>query len=763
MIMADTFLDPPGNLARAAQLTVPKARKLAVLLDQGLIDYATPIECRRCADGEVVVFDVEVELGQLRVHPIERRERIAALFYANDDQMPETLALRHDFPLVPHLNLRLQDLPRSLCLYDQPYSELKRQWTAPRFVERVRTWLALTAKGKLHGEDQPLEPLIWGHVGHIVLPEDLFDREDGISDGLLVTPVSTVPTDYFLKADYGNKGRDERPALAYVTCVLTTAPQTHGVIRHKPSTLQELAVFTAAAGLNFLDALRQHIEAAKEAIENEQDQEIFLSASLILLLRLPKTRAAGGPVEARDIWAFLTSKTVREVGIEIGLWTEIHGALGREPSPPPERNGQDVGLDLLNPVLNLSRRSAAIFNGRRDDPSDASITCVGAGALGSQVILNLARTGFGRWIIVDNDRLFPHNLVRHGLPGYAVGFPKGATVAHIANSFTGDHDTFSAVEADVLKPGGHADQVAEAMQNCDVILDMSASVSVARHLTNGVESAARRLSMFVNPSGHDLVLLAEDSARSAPLDALEMQYYRALVCREALAGHFQRRDGNHRYGQSCRDVTSRIPQDQMALHAAIGSRALCQALSDDQSQITVWRADDHMAVTRIPIEPSDVLTWSICDWTVHTDSHLLGRLTELRQTRLPNETGGVLIGSYDLERRIAYIVDTLPSPPDSDEWPTLYIRGARGLKRRVDEIAAATDGALHYIGEWHSHPGLCTTTPSDDDLMVFAWITELMHADGFPAMMVIAGSHGRASCFLGEMARRENLIPLGQS
>ena len=46
---------------------------------------------------------------------------------------------------------------------------------------------------------------------------------------------------------------------------------------------------------------------------------------------------------------------------------------------------------------------------------------MGAGALGSQVIITLARSGFGNWTIVDEDDLLPHNLARHALNGFYVG------------------------------------------------------------------------------------------------------------------------------------------------------------------------------------------------------------------------------------------------------------------------------------------------------------------------------------------------------
>ena len=88
--------------------------------------------------------------------------------------IPDVLALRKNFPLVPHVNLRSKELPRSLCLTEQQYSEWKLRWTAPAFVENIRDWLASTAKGKLHAEDQPLEPLLLGSEEFLVLPHDLF-------------------------------------------------------------------------------------------------------------------------------------------------------------------------------------------------------------------------------------------------------------------------------------------------------------------------------------------------------------------------------------------------------------------------------------------------------------------------------------------------------------------------------------------------------------------------------------------------------------
>ena len=122
------------------------------------------------------------------------------------------------------------------------------------------------------------------------------------------------------------------------------------------------------------------------------------------------------------------------------------------------------------------------------------------------------------------------------------------------------------------------------------------------------------------------------------------------------------------------------------------------------------------------------------DWTLIMDDWLFQELSELRAAKLPNETGGVLVGSYDLPSKTVYVVDTIISPPDSEEWPTLYIRGSDGLQAQVSGLTEMTAGQLEYLGEWHSHPDRCSCMPSDDDFKVFSWITDRMSAAGLPAV-----------------------------
>jgi integrative and conjugative element protein (TIGR02256 family) len=138
------------------------------------------------------------------------------------------------------------------------------------------------------------------------------------------------------------------------------------------------------------------------------------------------------------------------------------------------------------------------------------------------------------------------------------------------------------------------------------------------------------------------------------------------------------------------------------------------------------------------------------DWVINTDCMLHDKIHEFRAARLPNETGGVLLGHVDSERHRVYVVDALPSPPDSKEWPTVYIRGAVGLRERVEELQSKTGTMLHYVGEWHSHPDGYSCRPSSEDKKAFAWLIARMAVEDYPAIMLIEGRKER-QWYLGQM------------
>jgi proteasome lid subunit RPN8/RPN11 len=156
----------------------------------------------------------------------------------------------------------------------------------------------------------------------------------------------------------------------------------------------------------------------------------------------------------------------------------------------------------------------------------------------------------------------------------------------------------------------------------------------------------------------------------------------------------------------------------------------------DAAVIKVWQTSDDGSsdVSAVDVAVSPVNRRVLGTWTVLYDDELLETVRRLRAERLPNETGGILVGSFDVERRIIYVVDTIPSPIDSEERRTLYIRGCEGLQAQLARAREQTFEQLEYVGEWHSHPDGFDCLPSGDDLNVLSWLTTHMNADGVPGV-----------------------------
>jgi proteasome lid subunit RPN8/RPN11 len=747
------YLQAPGEIVNPEQLTLPKAKDLARIAQREDVPYVGLHECRTMLDargapaGETVVLDVEVELSQRIRNGIQPVERISVTFWADDEDLPLTLALRPSFPLVPHLNLSDRELPRSLCLFQEPYSELKLRWTALWFVETLRTWLARTALGKNHAEDQALEPLILGASQILVVPREVFTSPTPLM--LSVYAPRTKSQSLVRLVSSYVPGKPDN----YLLTLLIGQPQVHGILRKRPVNLWELHQFLDAAGIDLLSELRRRLQDWYRSDANLQAD--FSNLQLILLVALPKQRSRGRAPEAHDIWAFVCADPIRRLGDSIDAWEQEGQRLRLKAEARPNRNGIDVSLEVWNVIPDFDRESANLHSGLvkpddarvRDWGVNYRIAAVGLGALGSQVFTNFARMGYGRWTLIDEDYMYPHNLSKHALFPSAVGLPKVEALTALTGRMLGSENVVGIV-ADVMRPRNEGKSVSEALKAANVILDMSASTAVARYLAHYADAGARRASLFLNPAGTDLVMLVEDRGRQIRLDALEMQYYRHLI-ESRMTEHLRPKDGRIRYGRSCRDISSTLSQELVALHAASGTRALRSAFKQPDACIVLWQTNDadFGAVSR-SIPTSEVIRVQMGEWTMCTDRRLVDKVVAAREGELPSETGGVLVGSFDMERHILYVVDVVPSPPDSVGDECGFTRGLQGLEALIGEIERMTNGMVTYVGEWHSHPCHYGCTPSTVDLASFRWLADLRGKDGLPGHRLIVGDNGEIGWFL---------------
>lgn len=676
-------------------------------------------------DKDVVDLLLEPELVQDRGVAIIEKEPVRLAFSAADDGPPSVYSRREDFPLdLVHTNYERSSRGLGLCIWEESWGDLSRALTGQRLVERLRDWFARAACGELHQAGQAVEPMIPPTSSTMVVPHGPPPPEwhgvviDDDDDRLIVLLDQNPP-------------RADQVRLPFSIFSMEVPPQVHGALRLRPTDLQGLHDIVGVMGADFLGRFSGWL----------YDQLAGGDRPVVLFISIPKLREAGGEVESWEHWAFSLGLRGEALAERLGLVMRDPetGKLGKLLSPSPPANLDEVLLFGWRVVQRLNRATARQHAGSEAE-DDARLVAIGAGAIGSNVMENATRAGIGTWTIVDDDIVLPHNLVRQIHPNRLVGLPKAEATSVILDGILAEEGN-TYVRADFLQPGAQEEPILQAVAAADLVIDFSASPAVLGALGDD-ETLARSASFFFNPDGRDLVLFAEGRDRAIRLDEIEAQYFLAAGMEPALTDHFDAaRIDMIRYANACQDLTRPLPPWQVQTLSGIAAGQLLSVLGDDRPRAQVWRLQPESgAVIPLGLRLRSVRRHAFAGFRVTMSEDVIEAMQRYRKQRLPNETGGVLLGTFDLSRRIVHVVAALPAPPDSRQSPTYFIRGARHLKPLVEGISRRSAGMIGYVGEWHSHPDDAKVEPSDEDEEVYDYLKANLDPTGTPYVMAICGA-----------------------
>lgn len=723
-----------GGIISPDNLKSPRAQAVYNYLGTAHSLYFEFLECRATERIETLVIQVSVEVSQDRVTDIRSKEPIAISFEKEVDSLPSFTPLRPDFPIdLVHVTFYPDHTFPSLCLWNESFEDLRARLTPYLLLSRLKEWLEKTADGTLDEGDQPLEPVLVGDNDQVILPSDAIDPQKRF---IALGTLNVCGQNIISFVEQNSTQKDIPP---FVLVPLKTSAIAQRAVHYAPRNLEELRVLLHGIGFDL------RAELTKWAQEMQGDQSLLQSRPL-LLIEFPKKRTEDGPIESVEYWAFATHQSVTALGEALGAFANAsqYGIQAMAVLISSEDTASSEDLAAFS-IWALSVRhkpkpeSLAHLSGYNEGFRPL-IAAVGAGAIGSKVVELSVRCGFGSWSIVDKDILLPHNPVRHVLGDWAIGLPKALALQKFVNSLVPGNPVTNAVAADV-KNWSEDSELRDVLESSEVILDMSASVPVARSLAEA-PFTQRRISLFLNPSGKDVVILAEDKARTVSLWDLEGSYYRSLSNDDSLYDHLNNEITPARYGNGCRDLTARMSADQVSLLASIAQRRLIHLSQEQSASGSIWRSNletGEVGVIKISISPGIEVV--LGGWRFRWNTELLDDLSLQRSKDLPNETGGVLLGIVDFEHKIVVLAADVPAPPDSIKRPHYFERGLTGLGDAVQRKMQASAFQLKYLGEWHSHPDSISAEPSLQDEEVFLFLKDAFAGTNEIYMMVIVAAN----------------------
>lgn len=125
-------------------------------------------------------------------------------------------------------------------------------------------------------------------------------------------------------------------------------------------------------------------------------------------------------------------------------------------------------------------------------------------------------------------------------------------------------------------------------------------------------------------------------------------------------------------------------------------------------------------------------------FAVHLPSRVMQKTLKLCRHADGQETGGILVGVYDVLGQTALIHTACAPPRDSRSGPTWFQRGTRGLQERLQRIWQSHHS--YYLGEWHYHPCAPPWPSVTDHQQMENIATSAAYACPEPVLLIIGGN-----------------------
>jgi integrative and conjugative element protein (TIGR02256 family) len=134
-------------------------------------------------------------------------------------------------------------------------------------------------------------------------------------------------------------------------------------------------------------------------------------------------------------------------------------------------------------------------------------------------------------------------------------------------------------------------------------------------------------------------------------------------------------------------------------------------------------------------------TWYFTDrdCLVRVPDEVLELMRRRAAKAAPRETGGTLVGHYSKDNREAVVTKALESMTGARKSRTRFYRPPDDVDGQLARVYEGSGGRIHYLGEWHTHPG-GAPSPSTTDLNTLQGLARSRSVATDTPFMVILGS-----------------------
>ena len=690
------------------------------------LNISTPLLYKWDEHRIALVADISVNLPSLKNYDdidIRSIEQVLIVFSLKKYPSipPFVITDRISFPKddLAHLYVASEGKPPALCLVKGNFADWYATKRPQDFLKRIGNWFQDAATGNLSLDGEQFDPLrLEGYTGILIYDYDKLaltvnNKEGFFRDGnfaivlfkrtadntykfvKFVTESNHAETIEEVNDAREKKSKDLQTNHYHVGYLIwgTDKDSFNKYLIESPKNWDELKRHSISYGIDL---------SLLEAYLLKYDINYHKGVPIILAIRRPlKVIGYQSDIEFSNHVAILDSTDKKDF--------EIFG---------------EAHIYLFSHNQSLSQIKAKLISGESDVTIGKSIV-IGCGALGSKIIMHLARGGQKNFLFFDNDKISSHNLVRHALLGEQLGMNKANALVSAIEGIFPDQETNCLAIATQFNPTVDND----FYKKFTWVFDFSASENVFNLLVNCSTISTKVCKAYISDEGNLGLMFIEGNARNPRIDDQQAYLYYMSKNIEWVSEWLNRENitrkekiTNITVGVGCNSETTILADDTISAHAAHFSKIIKRKNIKEQVEglIYVYRMienedDYNISVENILVPPFTIINAkNDSSWTIRLAEGITDSILKKSALEGQNETGGVFIGVVNYKSKTIHVVDLIDAPPDSTANEVCFHRGCVGLPELVKEVSIKSGNQLGYVGEWHSHPhGPNCLSPTD--------------------------------------------------
>lgn len=650
-------------------------------------------------EGKIALgFPIELEGSIFKNSGINKVEPFLLVYEVDQpNKAPRVYPNRADFPVEKHAHVNPKfdgDPTNSICLTLGDFDE----WYSLRIVRDIlvliKEWLSKAAKIELSQDSEEYEALIMppnsaGIIGYS-------SEKIALEVKSLINSKTTFISIVCLKQIHNHSTsiyRFDNDWKSHPTKTSLTKSHKFGMIVI-PSSLEPTYTFRNSfptTKKELINYFRKHRIDLEEILKsfypsfiNEPNNAPILD-EVIILLPIIRPKPIRGTSENVEILHFC---------LRTGL---KHPYYCPNSSPVIMINHCEL------PNFQTSKRLSA------NESEIPHIDLIGAGSLGSKFALFQGKKGNTDLSIYDHNYLKFHNFSRHPLSPYYIGKNKAESLVDTIRSLYPD----SKLEGLRAFPNQFdlSKYIETIKDKKRILLDTTASFRLSQELTLGkIPPNVRLVQSFISDKGKIGFMLGEGQGRNCRIDDIEIMI-KAYAKSESIIEDWLYGDNEKTtatIGFGCASETVIASDENISTHSSLFSQFITKEYHNESTSGYFYfsQIGNSQSISRkVEVEQFHSILSPQGKWELRVPESIMQKFKHLLKENLPNETGGILMGSFNKKTKVVHIVDISDSPADSSKTPTSFKRGTDGIRDYIRSWSRPTNRHIGYIGEWHTHPG----------------------------------------------------------